>query len=236
MSLTDRLARRRDKDPYEGLPTDELAEPLLPRWFVLLALVTVPVALALFVYAFFGFGRAETPVAERRPPPAQQLTSDVGALVVGDRPPRAHDAACPDVDGVLVAGTERDRAHLGAGLDALCAAPPEARGAIAALDGAELRFAAFEASGVDVTGSEETVYVNARFSQQPADLIAPLVAYQAVVTRGDAAEARTVLAARRAELLACDALLDTPGRACEDARELLELDDSVAELEDAGFR
>jgi hypothetical protein len=238
--LLRRAARRRHKDPYAGLPTDEFEEPILPRWFVVVALLSVPVAMVVFVVAFFGFGRGETPVVERRPPPGEGLTSDVGDLVVGDREPVPHDPACPEVEGYRVAGTDLDRGLLGAGLDALCEAPGDVRAVVEAFAAAQpaLRFAAFEATGVDVTGSADgaTVLVNARFSQTPPQTIAPLVAYQAVVVLGDPAEAATIVAARDAELAVCESVVEAPSRPCDDAAALLALDDPRAALVDAGFR
>lgn len=233
-----RRARGERPDPYAGLPTDELDEPVLPRWFVLLALATIPVALVLFLVAFFGFGQEQAPVTERRPPPGDGMTSDVGDIVVGEREPVAHDPACDAVEGFRVAGTELDRSLLGAGLDALCEAPSAVRETVAALAREEptVRFAAFELTGADVTGAADVVYVNARYSQTASTLIAPLIAYQAELAQGDPAEAETVLAARRAEAAACEAVVDEPGRACEDAEELLELDDPLAALRQAGFQ
>lgn len=233
-----RVRRQPYRDPYEGLPTDELAEPILPRWFVLLALATVPVAAVVFALAFFGLGRGETPLAERRPPPGEGMTSDVGDLVVGEREPTAHDPECDAAAGYQVAGTEADRAQLAAGLDALCDVPTRERAFAAALGEHEpvVRFAAFEATGVDVTSDGTTVYVNARYSQLPSDLLAPLIVYQAVLTEGDPAEAETVLAARRAELAVCESVVEQPGRACEDAEELLSLPDPEAALQESGFQ
>ncbi|PSO52543.1 MAG: hypothetical protein BRC31_04570 [Actinobacteria bacterium QS_5_72_10] len=63
--------RRRVRDPYAESPVDELSEPVLPRWFVLLAVVTVPAAIAVFALAFPVLGGDDAvPPAQRRPPPA----------------------------------------------------------------------------------------------------------------------------------------------------------------------
>lgn len=236
--LLGRAARRSRKDPYEGLPVDELDEPILPRWFVMTLLVSIPVAVVVFVVAFFFAAGGDTPLAERRPPPDGGLTSAVGAMETGDREPVAHDPACPAVDGFWVAGTELDRATLAQGLDLLCDAPADVRARVAefAATGPVMRFAAFEKTGVDVTGDDDTVFVNARFSRTPPSVIGPLVAYQAVVTAGDASEAATILGARRIEFEACDALVDERSRPCDDAADLLALQDPLAALEDAGFR
>lgn len=238
MTRDPRPGRRAYRDPYAGLPTDELDEPVLPRWFVLIALATVPVAAVVFVVAFFGGGGDQTPVAARRPPPADDLTSDVGEVRTGTRAPVAHDPACAAVAGWRVAGTDPDRQQLGAGLDALCAAPAEVLAAVEAFASEEpvLRFAAFERTAVDVAGEPGVVYVNARYARSAPESIAPLLAYQAVLVQEGPASAAAALAARRAELATCEAVLPEPSRACEDAAALLELDDPVAELRTAGFR
>lgn len=236
--LLRRAARRPRKDPYEGLPVDELEDPILPRWFVLTLLASIPIAIAVFVFAFFLAGGGETPLAERRPPPDGERTSAVGALETGDREPVPHEPECPAVDGFLVAGTERDRAQLGVGLDALCDAPEDVRSRVAefAATGPVLRFAAFEKTGVDITGDDDTVLVNARFSRTPPSVIGPLVAYQSVVASGDPSRASTILAARQVEAAACAAVVEVRSRPCEEATELLDLPDPQAALQAAGFR
>ena len=35
-------ARQRPRSVYHGAPEEELTEPLLPRWFVLVALASIP--------------------------------------------------------------------------------------------------------------------------------------------------------------------------------------------------
>ncbi|MDP8977393.1 MAG: hypothetical protein M3N17_02225, partial [Actinomycetota bacterium] len=76
--------RSHPRDPWRRAPVGELQEQLLPRWFVLTALVMVPVAAALAVAALVSSGPDRLPVAARRPPPSDGLTSDVGRLRTGD--------------------------------------------------------------------------------------------------------------------------------------------------------
>ena len=218
------------------MPVDELDEPILPRWFVLTVLASIPVALVVFALAFFGFGRTEVPVAERRPPPANDLSADVGTLAAGERDPVSHEPACPAVDGFGVAGAGDDRRSLAATLDALCDVP-EVADDVAALADREvtLRYAAFQRAGVDVASDASTVYLDARHADVEPALAAPLIAYESALRTAATIDAEAVVAARAAELAACDRLLAEPTRPCEDAAALVDLADPVAALRDAGF-
>jgi hypothetical protein len=242
--------RRRTADPYAKAPTGELSEPLLPRWFVVLAVVLVPVALAVFLITFPLLGdRDEVPVVERRPPPAEErgLSHDVGELEVGSSEPRLAEPGCSAVQGFAVAGAAGDRERLESALDALCetGVPGEAGPAIAALRDARavVRFAVFERTGVDSTldvGADPSrVLINARFvrAEQPR-WITPLIVHEAVVFAGEVGTVETALAARRAQLAACEALFgpDELSQGCDTAAELLALDDPAAALRDAGYR
>ncbi|QBI20179.1 hypothetical protein ER308_11800 [Egibacter rhizosphaerae] len=256
--LTERLARRSGKDPYEGLPVDdELGEPILPRWFVLTALAFVPLVLVVGGIAFLGFGTGllggeDVPAAERRPPPEGPYTTGVGELVAGEADPERIDAPCSAAEGLRVAGTEQDRATLYGAVDAACDSLGEVDELADGLEpladhGAILRFATFEATGVDVTtdlvSDPPVVYANARYAQQAAELIVPLLAHEAdllrAADRGDELDgARTALDARARQARACEAALDRPSRACEDTAELLALEreEAVERLRAAGFR
>jgi len=242
-----RLRRSRDTpvDPYADAPVDELHAPLLPRWFVLVVLALVPVAVALFAVAFPWGEEDVVPVAERRPPPTGELTGDVGDWQVGEAEPQPLEADCDGVEGFQVAGTVEDRRRLSEALNALCGVvlPDGAGAAVGALADAEavVRFGAFERSGVDVTAVRDAdppvVLPNGRFAQaaQPR-WVAPLIVYEAVRLAGDPATAEDTLAARDAEWAACEAVLDDElNVGCEDARELLALDDPLAALRAAGF-
>jgi hypothetical protein len=214
---------------------------------VLLALVIVPLAAVVFVLAFFFSGPADVGVAERRPPPAGGYTHAVGDVLVGGTDALPYDGACAEVTGLRVAGSEGDRDLLRRALATLCNAPleravSEALGALASAE-AEVRFAAFEATGVDstveLTATPPRVLVNARFAQagRPG-WIAPLLAHDAVMAAGDPHDAERALAARRAEAAVCEAVLGTgrPSRGCEDAEAVLALEDPLAALREAGYR
>jgi hypothetical protein len=234
------------RDPWRRAPVGELQEQLLPRWFVLTALISIPLAVAAVVGAFVVFGPDEVPVAARRPPPADGLTNAVGAFEVGDAEPASFDAPCPLVEDLRVAGTARDRAVLAEGLGALCDAdvPAEAAEAVRAFAEADgvVRFAAFEATGVDSTtdagADPPRILVNAKFTATTPAWIAPLLVHDAVALAGDPADADTALAARRAEARVCEHLFaeTRPSRGCDDAAALLALDDPLAALRAAGYR
>jgi hypothetical protein len=241
------VAREREgRDPWARSPVGELSEPLLPRWFVLTAIVMVPVAVAAVAGAFLVYRSGETGVAERRPPPAGDLTAAVGDLAVGEAEPVDLDAACPAVEGFQVAGAARDLEVLTIGINALCAADLDGdtaeRVERLADNATVVRFAVFEATGVDVatdTGAvPRTILVNARFTQTDPGWIAPLVALEATFVDEDPAAAEGALAARRAEAGVCaDLFTDTrPSRACEDAAALIDLPDPAAALREVGYR
>jgi hypothetical protein len=238
------------RSPYEGARVEELEEPLLPRWFVLLALGAIPVALGVAVWAFVAFGPDDLPVAERRPPPAPTgaLTTDVGQYTVGES--EAVDLpleGCAPFQGVRAAGSEADRQRIDAALVALCDGPvPEDVARRIRLLGqrrGEIRFAQFQATGVDSTldlgADPPRVLLNARFAREDTDplWIAPLVVHDTTYLEAPVGTAASALEARTREADACERLLvdARPSRACEDAAALLALLDPVRALQAAGF-
>ena len=233
------------RDPWRKAPVGELQEQLLPRWFVILILVMIPLAIAAVIGAFVVFRPADVPLAERRPPPAAGLTSDVGDFVVGDMQPEPYDAACPTLRGVQIAGTEADQQALRLGLAGLCnvSLPPEVNDRLAqfAQAGGVVRFSAFEQTGVDSTAQLDAdpprILVNARLQLTDPLWIAPLVAHDVTFLDEDPATAAAALEARRVEALVCERLLGgrRPSRGCTDARQLLDLPDPLAALQAAGF-
>lgn len=245
-----RQARRgRVRDPYAESPVDELSEPVLPRWFVLLAVVTVPAAIAVFALAFPVLGGDDAvPPAERRPPPADgELTHDVGQVRVGSGEPQPADVECDAARGLRVAGREPQRQRLHTALAALCelGAPGGVAPAIATLAEAEavIRFAGFSRSGVpstvDLGGQAPVVLINVGFTRaQRPRWITPLIVHDAVTVAGRAGTIDTELAARRAELAACEALFDPEGLSanCRTARQLLAGEDPKGALADAGYQ
>lgn len=241
-------AQRASHDPYATAPTGELSEPLLPRWFVVLAVALVPVAVVVLLVAFPFLGSDELSAAEVRPPPRADgaFSHDIGGVTLGSAEPRPADAECPAVSGFAVAGTESDRQRLHTGLNALCGTgvPADAAAALAALRdaGAVVRFAVFERtevnSVVEVRADPPRLLINARFTGVPQPRwVTPLIVHEAVMFDGDPATAATAVAARRAELAVCEALFDPGGfsSGCETASELLALDDPAAALRDAGY-
>jgi hypothetical protein len=246
------VARRRPapdrgapRDVWADAPVGDLSEPLLPRWFVLLAIVAVIAAIVTGIAAFVVFDTEEVPVEARRPPPGAVLTHDVGEFLIGETAEVAARVPCPDLlGGIEIAGTDSDRALLGDALAALCspALPEDVLVPLRAFAqaGGTLRFALFEATGVDSAAQldGERILVNARFEQlgEPR-WIAPLVVHDAAMLAGDPATAETALAAREAEVRACRALLgEDLSRACEDAVAVAALPDPLAALRAVGYR
>ncbi|MBW3601471.1 MAG: hypothetical protein KY434_02085 [Actinobacteria bacterium] len=238
--------RPHPRDPWRRAPVGELQEQLLPRWFVLTALAMALLAAAVAVVALVSSGTTRLPVAARRPPPSDGLTSDVGRLRAGDSRPVVYAGTCPTLRGVRIAGGPVDRAVLRRGLAGLCNTelPPRVDDRLRrfAQAGGVVRFAQFEATGVDSAAAlarrPPAVFVNAKFARTDPLWIAPLVAHDVTFLDADPASARGALAARRAELRVCHRLLAgrRPSRGCEDARRLLGLPDPLRRLRAEGFR
>lgn len=234
-------------DPWARAPSGELADPLLPRWFVVTALATIPAAIAAIIAAFVVFSQAEVGVAERRPPPSEAgLTAGTGEVATGHAEPVALTPDCPLVAGLRIAGADADRETLTKGLNALCDAGLDPRTADhvgrLADAGAVVRFAVFERTGVDsaaeLDAQPKRLLLNARFSRTKPRWIAPLVALEATFLDADPTTAEGVLRARRAESRVCRSLFDDarPSRACKDARALLSMENPRAALRAAGYR
>jgi hypothetical protein len=240
------MPRSSVSDPWEKTRVGELGDPLLPRWFAVTAVALVPVAVAVLVVALWVPGRGHVPVAERRPPPAGGLTHAVGDFVVGDAEPVTYAQACPMLEGVRVAGESRDLSVLRTSLAALCNTrldeATEDRLRRFAAAGGVVRFAAFEATGVDSTARVDAepplILVNARFSRTDPLWVAPLVAHDVTFLDEEAARASGALTARRVEADVCARVLAGRGtsRGCRDAEELLSLPDPVLALRAAGFK
>lgn len=233
-------------DPWRHAPTSELGDQVLPRWFVLTAIGAVVTAVIVGVAALVLPGRREVPVAARRPPPSSAYTTAVGAVEAGASPPAASDAPCRLLDGIRLAGTAADRERLRAGLAGLCDAdlPDAVTADLRAFSRARgvVRFATFDATGVDSTASRRpagpTILINTRFQRTNPRWIAPLVAHDVTLRGGDPATAESALQARRVEALVCERVLG-PGndsRGCADAAALTALDEPLAALRDVGFQ
>ena len=234
------------RDPWRKAPVGELQDQLLPRWFVLLCVIIVPVALIAIIVTFLVTRGGEIAVAQRRPPPAGEVTSDVGEYVTGATVPTPYEDACTALQGVQVGGGEPDRAPLRVALAALCNAglPEETIEALSAFADQQgvVRFAQFQYTGVDSTAvidaEPPVILINAKLQRTDPLWIAPLVVHDAVVLAGgDPSLAANELEARQAEAVACEKILATrrASRGCDDAEELLGLPDPLAELRGAGF-
>lgn len=205
----------------------------------------VVLALAVGIWAFLGAGRSELPVAERRPAPGDGSTHEVGDIVVGDAAPAAYEDACQGLRGIRIAGDELDQRVLGRAVDGLCALDLSRYAALRrfAEQQGVVRFAVFERTGVDSTARWEgadgapLVLVNAKFSRTDPLWVSPLVVHDAVLLEASVPDALAAVMAREAEHAACQRLFQTrrPSRGCEDAAELLALEDPVAALRAAGW-
>jgi len=218
---------------------------VLPRWFVLVALAMIPIAIGAVIAAFVVSGPDPLPVAARRPPPAGGLTTAVGDFRVGESSPIPVDRLCPTLKGIQIAGEPADRNALATGLQALCSIRLDAELARNLNDfarqGGVVRFAQFEATGVDSTAemgaSPPRILVNARFARTDPTWIAPLVAHDVTFLHTDPALASSALAARQAEARVCGRVF-TDRRVpsgCRDAAELLGLPNPLTALREAGF-
>ncbi|MGH8910745.1 MAG: hypothetical protein ACRD0K_30680 [Egibacteraceae bacterium] len=242
----DGVRTRPGRDPWRKAPVSELGDQVLPRWFVLAVLAMIPIAIGALIAVFVVTGRDPVPVAARRPSPAGSLTTAVGDFRAGDSDPVPAQGLCPTLAGVRVAGERADRDALTAGLQALCGIRLDVglagRLNAFARAGGVVRFAQFEATGVDSTADLRAmpprILVNARFSRTDPAWIAPLVAHDVTLLRLDPALASSALAARQVEAAVCERIfIDRRApNGCGDAQELLSLDDPLAALREAGFR
>lgn len=240
-----RSGRSPNDDPWRNAPTSELGDPVLPRWFMLTAIASVVIAVIVLFAAFALPRRAAVPVEARRPPPSDMYTTAVGEVQTGITPPQAYDAPCSLIRGIQIAGTTPDRTQLRQGLAGLCNIDlaDDVAGDIRAFAGqaGTVRFATFEATGVDSTASRNipaTIFINARFERTDPLWIAPLVVHDVVLRRSGRASAEGALLARGAELATCDGLLGAAARSrgCGDAAAVLDLDDPLAALREVGFQ
>jgi hypothetical protein len=244
LDARERASSNGSGNPWSAAPTSELGDQVLPRWFVLTAIALVVVAVVVLITALVLPHRDAIPVEARRPPPSAMYTTAVGEVQTGTSQPQDYDAPCALLEGIRVAGTPTDQAALRRGLAGLCNVTLSGNTAVDvrafAEQGGIVRFATFEATGVDSTGSREapaTIYVNARFQRTDPLWIAPLIVHDATLRPPGRASAEGALMARRAELVACDRLLGTRprSRGCTDAAVIVGLDDPLASLRAVGF-
>jgi hypothetical protein len=251
------IGRPRRLTPAEAAALKARPWPRLPWWLWLAAVVTT-VAMVVVAVGLFRAAPEPLPVAARRSPPADGLSHGVGAYRVPALDPANRDrlvrrqAGCPRLSAVTLTGTGGEVALLEAAAERLCALrslPPieRARGALQRA-AAEVRFAEFELGINDSTtvlgGGRPVVLVNGKFGVggQPERIVGLLVHEGSHVADGAPPNAAGELAARKAELAACERLFAggevSPNRGCADAAALLGRDDATVleELREAGYR
>jgi hypothetical protein len=243
------IGRPRRLDPEEVAAIRARPWPRLP-WWLWLAVAVTTVAMVVTATSLFRSVPEQLPVAdlshgvgEVRVPILEQQNR--GRLV-------RRLAGCPRLDRVTLVGTAEEVALLDAAADKLCAlrstAPIQrAREGLQAA-GATVQFAEFELSinesTTDLAGDRPAVLVHAKFQrgEAAADRVAVVLAHEgAHVADGRPPTAAEELAARTAELEACDRLFTggaQPSRGCADAAALLSGDDASAleRLREAGYR
>jgi len=247
--------RRNELPPLQGdgLPSLPTGEPVLARWFVLAMLILAPIAIGVTVWAFLSIPVGDpVPPAERRPPGGELATIDRGEAELGESTETEPGPGC--AAGVEMIGDDGTRAASRRALDAMCnllgaGDYPEARRGLAewiATDG-QLRFATFEVAAVESSArlEDETLVVelNARYLFEDASRAAPTLLHQLILIAdpawpGETVAAETELAAATAHADACERLDlgEQPPAGCQDVRDLLDEDDPLRALEEAGFR
>jgi hypothetical protein len=236
----------------DGLPTLATGEPVLARWFVIVMLLLVPIALTVMLIAWRATDREPLGTIERRSVGGPTVTIDRGDAQFPEATTTEPGPDCAQ-DAVLV-GDDSARAAARRALGATCQLvrdldlPATAAGLETWLaSGALMRVGVFERSGVDASARLEdgriVLELNARFLFEDATRAAPALVHQLVLIGqpdwpGATVTADAELTAARELLVACARLVLPAGspRACLDAQELLDLDDPRGALIAAGFR
>jgi hypothetical protein len=242
--------------PAEAAAIKARPWPRLPWWLWLAVVVTSAVMVAVTLGLLGRGGQAQVGLGARRPPPAGQLSHDVGDYRVPALDPsnqarvvRRHPG-CARLAEITLAGTPGEILLLERAAERTCGLR-STEGIRRARDGltrarATVAFAEFE-----VTGNESAtrfgpdgplVLVNGKFSQARSvpERIATLLVHEGVhVAAGGPPTAAAELAANQAQLDACQRLLppDQWNVSCRDAAELLALGQARAldELRRAGY-
>jgi hypothetical protein len=236
----------------DGLPTLPTGEPVLQRWFVLLALVMVPVAIAVTVWAFLSVDRDELTAAERRPAGGPTVTIARGDAMLAQTQDAQPGPGC--AQAIRIVGDPGSQTAAASALAGVCELIdrgdfPEVREGLVAwiAGGGQLRVATFELAGVESSARLEDdrliVELNARFQFEAAIRGAPALAHQLVLLTdpawpGAPVGVTTELAGAEVQRRACEVLTlgDPAPRGCRDAVELLEADDPVGDLLAVGYR
>ena len=236
----------------DGLPTLATGEPVLARWFVIVMLLLVPVAVAVSVLAWQAASRQPPDAIERRSVGTAEVTTDRGDALFPQTEASEPGPSC--AEGVLLTG---DRSAVSAARRALSATcqliasgtlPLAAAGLEVWLESdASTRVGTFERSGVDASARASdggiVLELNARYLFEDATRAAPVVVHQLALIGqpdwpGAPVSAQAEAAALTEQLQACArlSLPDGVPRPCRDARELLAIDDLVGALIAVGFR
>jgi len=233
--------------------------PRLP-WWLWLAVACTTVAMVVIALSLLreGGGTAPVGVGGVRPPPAGQLSHGVSAYRVpafepanAGRVVRRH-ASCPRLADLTLVGTAGEVDLLSQAADQTCAlrTTPEIERARAGLNrpGVEVAFAEFEVGSVESTAvlqeGRATVLVTGAYSRRAPRRVAALLVHEGThVAAGRPPTAADELAARKAELQACQRLFPAggdaqPNHGCRDAAELLAAGDgnALAALRGAGYQ
>jgi hypothetical protein len=235
----------------DGLPTLPTGEPVLQRWFVIAALVIVPLGIAVTVWAFLAIPRDELTPAERRPPGGPEVTIERGDAAFGASTETEPGPSCTST--IELIGDSGTRATSRRALEATCELLRSGRYPIAneglrawlRSDGL-LRIAVFELSGVEGSARREdgrlVVELNAKFQFEDATRAAPEVLHQLTLMAqptwpGAPLTVDAALEAAAAQADACErTTFDGPApRGCRDVEDLLASDDPRAQLVDAGY-
>jgi hypothetical protein len=236
----------------DGLPTLATGEPVLARWFVIVMLLLVPIAIAVMLVAWRATDREPLGTVERRLVGGPTVTVDRGDAQF---PEATETQPGPDcAAAATLVGDDSARAAARRALGATCQLVreldlPAAEAGLAAWLAADalMRVGVFERSGTDASARLEdgrlVLELNARFLFEDATRAAPALVHQLVLIGqpdwpGATITADAELTAAREQLVACARLVLPAGlpRACLDAEELLALDDPRAALVAAGFR
>ncbi len=251
------MARRSPGGVGDGLPAEPDGTPLLARWFVLamLALSVVAISMTAFALAQRVDPPAEVfPAAERRNPGTAEVTHERGQVVIADDTSVSQPVTC--APRVRLVGDEGGRATLQRAFGVLCAqldaddgSLAQVAAGLAALDdaGGIARIAQAAATGIDSSARIEdgvpVVELAPKFQFENARLGAPFLAHELFHLGSDDWPGTPVTAedeagAMRVQLEVCNGLRapeDALPRGCGDAAELLDADDPVGALREAGF-
>lgn len=240
----------------DGLPQTPDGEPLLHRWFVILMIGLSVAALALSVVVLASRTappEVELPPAARRPPGTATVTHERGRIVLSETQEEETDVAC--APQVRLVGDEGGRATSRRALGALCRQLGRGIDELDVVDEGlrrlnrergVIRIALGEATGVDSSArvEDDTLIVELapKFQFDNAVEAAPFLAHELAHLGGDrwpgaAPDTSDELAALRAQLASCEALLlgDDAPRGCADAAAVLDDEDPAESLREADY-